>query len=77
MARYGASGAGFNGYAAGNKRYGLAGRSAPNVGAADKAGYKERNNKIAAKKNAVLRRLQAEQSGKYRAPAAQRPIKRG
>lgn len=48
-------GGGFNGYAAGVKRYG-AGRRGPNQGAAkDKTGYGERDRRNEARKNALLR----------------------
>lgn len=53
----------FNPYAAGAKRYG-AGRSMPNIGPTQgQLGYAERDNKAKARKNAVLRRLKAQQSG--------------
>lgn len=54
----GSSGYGFNKYAAGAKRYGASGRSAPNVGASDKAGYAARDQRIAARKKALLLRAQ-------------------
>ena len=51
------AGGGFNAYAAGKKHYG-AGRSMPTVGKiANKAGYKERDVKAAARRNALLKRL--------------------
>lgn len=62
----------FNPYAAGAKRYGLAMRSAPNVGkSGDLAGYKERDNTLARRK-ALLRRLKAQQQGKLASPDALR-----
>jgi hypothetical protein len=54
----------FNSYAAGNKVYG-GGRSAPNIGPVDKLGYRERDLKAKAKRNAMLRRLKAGNSGKF------------
>lgn len=57
----------FNKYAAGRKVYG-AGRDAPNVGpvgAAGAVGYKERDLQMKARKNAMLRKLKAQQSGRY------------
>lgn len=53
---------GFNSYAAGTKRYG-AGRDMPNIGPSDPLGYKERDLRTRARNNAILRRLQALQSG--------------
>jgi hypothetical protein len=56
---------GFNPYAAGVKRYG-GGRSAPNVGnvsGSGQMGYNERDNKAAARKRALLRRLKGQMSG--------------
>lgn len=54
---------GFNSYAAGRKVYG-GGRSMPNIGPVqDKAGYNERDNKAAARKKALLKRLQGQMSG--------------
>jgi hypothetical protein len=54
----------FNPYAAGNKVYG-GGRSFPTSGAVDKLGYRERDLATRARRNALLRRLQAMQAGKY------------
>lgn len=56
----------FQPYAAGNKRYGASGRSAPNIGpVADKQGYMERDLKKNAMRNAMLRRMQAAQTGNF------------
>lgn len=55
----------FNSYAAGNKVYG-AGRPFPNIGAVDKLGYRERDLKTKAKRNAMLRRLKANASKNYK-----------
>lgn len=67
------AGSGFNKYAAGAKRYGPSGRRGPNIGTPDKSGYAERDAKIAARKTALLRRMQAEQSGNHASPDAIRP----
>ena len=51
------AGGGFNAYAAGAKHYG-AGRSMPTVGKiANKSGYKERDVKASARRDALLRRM--------------------
>jgi len=57
-------GAGFNAYAAGNKRYGL-GRPMPTMGRVDPQGYKERDRLASAKRNAILARLRAGMSGQF------------
>lgn len=62
---------GFNKYAAGRKMYG-GGRDAPNIGPVDKLGYKDRDAKARLKRNAVLRRMQASQSGNLMSPNYQR-----
>ena len=50
-------GGGFNAYAAGKKHYG-SGRPMPTVGkVTDKGGYKKRDVKAAARRDALLRRL--------------------
>jgi hypothetical protein len=50
-------GGGFNPYAAGKKHYG-SGRPMPTVGkVTDRAGYKERDVKAAARRDALLRRI--------------------
>ena len=50
-------GGGFNPYAAGKKHYG-SGRPMPTVGkVTDKGGYKQRDVKAAARRDALLRRL--------------------
>lgn len=57
--------AGFNRYAAGNKLYG-SGRSFPTMGpVSGKEGYKERDLMARARRNAILQRLKAQQSGKF------------
>jgi len=57
---------GFNKYAAGNKVYG-GGRPMPTVGPVDPAGYKERD-ALKVRRTAMLRRMQAQQSGNYMSP---------
>jgi hypothetical protein len=64
---------GINPYAAGNKIYG-GGRSFPTMGPVDPMGYRERDNKASARRNAVLRRLKANQSGKYASADAIRKV---
>lgn len=64
---------GINPYAAGDKIYG-AGRSFPTMGPVDPMGYKERDAKASARRNAILRRLQAKQSGKYASADALRTV---
>lgn len=52
---------GFNAFAVGDKKYGTAGRSAPNVGpTANIQGYRERNLTIDARKQAIMRRLKSQ-----------------
>jgi len=51
-------------YAVGNKIYG-GGRSFPNIGPSDKAGYRERDLKHKARRNVMLRRLKAGKDKKY------------
>ena len=52
------AGGGFNPYAAGKKHYG-SGRPMPTVGkVTDKGGYKQRDVKAAARRDALLRRIQ-------------------
>lgn len=48
-------------YAAGNKVYG-GGRDAPNLGPVDAMGYRERDLKYQARRDAVLRRLKAQKN---------------
>lgn len=54
----------YNPYAAGNKVYG-GGRSFPTMGPVDKLGYRERDLQVKSRRNALLRRLQAMQGGRY------------
>lgn len=58
----------FNPYSAGNKQYTGAGTATPNsgpVGAAGQQGYDEREFQAKMRRNAMLRRMQAGQSGRY------------
>lgn len=53
----------FNPYSAGKKHYG-AGRTMPNIGpVSNPQGYKERDNRASARKNAILRRMKAMSTG--------------
>ena len=66
---------GANSYAAGEKRYGPAGASAPNIGAVqDNSGYRKRDNSAATRKWMMMKRLKAMRQGKYGSADAQRPI---
>lgn len=58
----------YNPYAAGAKVYGM-GRSQPTIGPVDNNGYVERDAAANSKKNAILQRLKAEQSGNYMSTA--------
>jgi hypothetical protein len=60
----GSNGTGFNAYAAGIKRYG-GGRDFPTMGRVDKTGYAERDLMAKARRNAMLKRLQAGQAGNF------------
>lgn len=60
-------------YAAGNKIYG-GGRDAPNIGPVDPMGHTERDLKYQARRDAMLRRLQAMKSGNYMSPDVGRQI---
>lgn len=55
---------GINPYAVGNKIYG-AGRSNPTSGPVDKMGYKERDAKSAARRDAIVRRMKSNAKGNY------------
>jgi hypothetical protein len=57
----------FQAYAAGNKVYGM-GRSNPTSGPVDKLGYKERDAATRLKRNAMLRRMKAGNSGNFMSP---------
>lgn len=62
-----------NSYSAGQKRYGVSGRDAPNIGPSDPTGYRERDAKASATRNAVLRKLKAQQKGRYASQDNQDP----
>lgn len=57
----------YNPYATGNRVYG-GGRSMPNIGPSDPAGYRERDKLHKARRNAMLRRMKAQQSGNLMSP---------
>lgn len=61
----------FNPYAAGAKTYGAVG-SSPTMGPVDKSGYAQRDRRLAARRNAVLQRMQSMNKGAYAAPDALR-----
>lgn len=56
------AGGGFNPFSAGDKSYG-GGRPMPTIGPVDPVGYKERDASVQARRNAMLRQIQAMQSG--------------
>jgi len=59
---------GFNPYAAGDKRYGLSGRSNATsgpIGTEGMQGYGQRDQEQNARKAAILQRMQAAQGGNY------------
>lgn len=61
----------FNPYAAGAKVYkSISG--APTMGAVDKTGYAERDRKLAAKRNAVLAKMKAMNTGAFASSNVQR-----
>lgn len=63
----------FNAYSAGNKVFNGS-SNAPNRGPiADKTGYVERDNKAKGMREALLRRIKANQSGHYFSSAAMTP----
>lgn len=65
------AGGGFNPYAAGPKRYGITGRSAATTGPVSpegQKGYDEREMQQRARRNAVLKRMQAASNGNYMSP---------
>lgn len=64
----------FNPYAAGAKIYSNMTMS-PTSGAVDKTGYADRDRRIKAKKNAVLGKLQAMNTGAYASPNVLRFMK--
>lgn len=61
----------YNPYAAGSKLYGPEGRGFPTsgpIGPAGMAGYKKRDAKVQAQKQAINQRIKAAQSGQYMTP---------
>lgn len=60
----GGQGQNFADYATGNRVYG-GNRSNPTSGPVNKSGYKERDAQAAAKRNAMLRRMKARQTGRF------------
>lgn len=66
------AGGGYEPYAAGQKHYG-GGRNFPTSGSVNHQGYAERDNKAAARRNAMLARLQNIQAGNYLDPSVLRP----
>jgi len=52
----------FSPYTAGNKVYG-GGRPMPTIGPVDKMGYRQRDRMAKARRNALLRRMRAQQAG--------------
>jgi hypothetical protein len=68
---------GFNPYAAGDKKYP---GGSPNNGptsAQGQAGYAKRDAQARRLRNAMLRKMQANQSGRYASSASQRPLPKG
>jgi hypothetical protein len=57
-------GGGFNAYAAGKKSYG-SGRPMPTIGRVNPTGYAERDRMEKARRNAILKRMQAGLSGQF------------
>lgn len=63
----------FNPYAAGDKRYGMSGRDAPNIGpTSSPEGYKERDRLAKVKRNYMLRVMKARHKGRAMSPEALR-----
>lgn len=60
-------------YSVGNRVYG-GGRAFPTSGPVDPSGYRERDLTAAARRDAILRRLKATQSGKFASADAQRTV---
>lgn len=60
-------------YSVGNRIYG-GGRSSPNIGPVDRMGYAERDATAAARRNAILRRMQSLQGGKFASADALRTV---
>lgn len=63
------AGGGFNPLSAGSKTYG-GGRSMPTLGPVDPMGYKNRDLKLQARRNAMLQQIQAMQGQNYMSSAS-------
>lgn len=63
----------YNPYAVGNKVYG-GGRSFPTAGMVDKQGYNERDAVSKARKDAILRRMKANDRGKFASADSMRRV---
>lgn len=64
-------------FSAGSKRYGPSQRRGPNTGMSlDRSGYAERDMRHAARRNALLRKMQDFQESNYGSADAQRPLGR-
>jgi hypothetical protein len=57
----------FSPYAAGSKTYGQA-MSSPTMGPVDKTGYRNRDRRLKAKRNAVLAKMKAGNAGAFASP---------
>jgi hypothetical protein len=63
----------YNPYAVGDKVYG-GGRSFPTAGKVDRQGYKERDAVAKARKDAILRRMKANDRGKFASADSMRRV---
>lgn len=60
---------GFQPYAAGDKRYGASGRSAPNIGpTTNREGYAERDRQAKMRRALMLKKMKAIQGGRMMSP---------
>lgn len=66
-------GGGYNRYGVGSKIYG-GGRSNPTMGPVDPTGYRERDAKAKARRNAILKRLRARLGENYGSAAVLRDL---
>jgi hypothetical protein len=64
----------YNPYAAGAKIYGNM-TTSPTMGAVDKSGYAARDRKLAVRRNAVLAKIKAQQTGSFANSNMQRFVK--
>jgi hypothetical protein len=64
----------FTPYAAGAKIYNSV-SSSPTRGAVDKAGYADRDRRIAARRNAILAKMKGQQAGAFASSNVQRFVK--